>query len=154
MIASPIATRAMGRDQDYMTDPLREPLRMLVETEQLVVLLGTGSPQLNYAVSAHVGAPTIARKRAALAQTKFGLHVKGGEVCVRDGYDPMRWNPRTPRKQTFAMRDGYYAVHALWTEASGGTLDADMVIALWFERRTRKVPGSGWPYLAYRVRAS
>jgi hypothetical protein len=43
MICSPAAVRALEKGGDYMPpgDPLREPLRSLVEKEQRVVLLGT-----------------------------------------------------------------------------------------------------------------
>jgi len=150
MICSPDAVRALEEGADYMPGrrPLREPLRTLVETEQRVVLLGTGSPQLDYAILPRVGPPPAAARRSAAADVRFGLHVEGGTVCVRDGYDPMQWKPRLPRSQTFPLTDGYYGVHALSVDSGP---DADMTILMCFERRARKLPGHGWPYLGYRV---
>jgi hypothetical protein len=150
MICSPAAVRALETGYDYMPTggPLREPLRSLVEKEQRVVLLGTGSPEVDYAIIPHTGPPSRAARRSAAAEVRFGLHVEGGTVCVRDGYDPMEWTRRVPRRQAFPAADGYYGVHALWVDSEP---DADMAILLCFQRRARRLPGNGWPYLGYRV---
>jgi hypothetical protein len=39
-------------------------------------------------------------------------------------------------------------VHALSVHSGP---DADMTILMCFERRGRRLPGDGWPYLGYRV---
>ena len=150
MICSPAAVRALKEGDDYMplSAPLREPLRSLVEKEQRVVLLGTGSPEVDYAIIPHAGPASRAARRSAAAEVRFGLHVDGGRVCVRDGYDPMEWTGRVPRRQTFPLADGYYGVQALWVDREP---NADMTILMCFERRARRLPGNGWPYLGYSV---
>lgn len=150
MICSPAAVRALEAGYDYMpTDGgLREPLRSLVEADQRVVLLGTRSPEVDYAIMPHAGPASRAARESAAAEVRFGLRVEGEVVCVRDGYDPMEWTRRVPRRQTFALADGYYGVHALWVE---GERDAEMTILLSFEPRVRRLSGNGWPYLGYRV---
>jgi hypothetical protein len=150
MIGSPVAVTALEEGGDYMParGPLREPLRSLVETEQRVVLLGTGSPQLDYVLVPRLGPASMSARRSAAAQVEFGLHVEGGTVCVRDGYDPMKWTRRVSRRQTIALADGYYVVHALWIDSEA---DEDMRILLCFTRRSQRLPGDGWPYLGYRV---
>jgi hypothetical protein len=150
MICSPDAVSGLKEGGDYMParGPLREPLRSLVEVEQRVVLLGTGSPEVRYAVIPHLRPTPAPTRKTALASARFGLHVEGGTVCVRDGYDPMKWTTRVPLRQTFPVADGYYGVTALSMPPERG---AEMMILLSFERRARRLAGDGWPYLGYRT---
>ncbi len=150
MIYSPTAVRALEAGYNYMptNGPLREPLRSQVEEKQRVVLLGTGSPEIDYAIIPHDGPVSRAARRSAAAEVRFGLRVEGRSVCVRDGYAPMEWTRRVSRRQTFPLADGYYGVHALWVDSEP---DAVMTILLCFQRRARRLAGNGWPYLGYRV---
>jgi hypothetical protein len=152
MIYSPAAARSLAEGRDHMPPgkALREPLRSLVEREQRVVLLGVGSPQVYYAVVPRRGRPPAAALRSAKARVTFGLHVEGGLVAIRDGYDPMQSSARLPRRQTCRMSDGYYAVHTLRVEPHSDA-KADLRIAMYFAPSKRVVQGDGWPVLKYVV---
>jgi len=146
MLYSPKATRALKEGRDYMpVGELAEPLQTLV-AQQDVVLLGTGSPQLYYEIHVHLEPlPTSMRERAASTVT-FGMRIAGGQLLVRDGYDPMEWHRSGESLCRAAVSDGYYRVTALWLRDE--TRDP-MIVHLFFRATTRRVPGDGWPYLSY-----
>lgn len=149
MLYSPKATRALEDGRDYMpVGQLEEPLRTLV-AEQDVVLLGTGSPQLDYELHVHQAPPPALLQKRAAAKVVFGMRIAGGQLLVRDGYDPMEWHRAGESLRRTAMPDGYYRVTALWLRDE---TRAAMIVHLYFQATTRRVPGDGWPYLGYRVR--
>ncbi len=142
---------AAGGREDPQLPPgeeLREPLRSLVDA-QAVVLLGTGSPQLDYVVHVRLGAPLRELASAAAERTRFGLGLRGGALCVRDGYDPMDWSATGESLREVTMPDGYYAVDALWIPEPR----EEMVIHLFCTRTGERVAGDGWPYLPFSVTA-
>ena len=115
---------------------------------QKVVLLGTGSPQLDYAI--RVAGPAAAMSSEAWKATEFGVWIEGGLLAIRDGYAPMEWLVDDPYEIRFSVRDGYYRVRALWVPRRDGS-DADMHIDLVIEPTSERVPGDGWPILMYDV---
>jgi len=119
-----------------------------VEKEQRVALLGTGSPQLDYVVHVTTGSPDGAIESRAASRVCFGLRIEGGELCIRDGYDPMEWHAEGESVRRMPIPDGYYAVTALWTPTNDGA----MTIHLFFQQTNERIEGDGWPYLEYRVR--
>jgi len=70
MLYSPGAVVALKDGVDYMPagGELADPLRTLVEVDQRAVLLGSGSPQLDYIISVHQGGvlSSIAQRRPDL----------------------------------------------------------------------------------------
>jgi hypothetical protein len=55
-------------------------------------LLGTGSPEICYAIRIM---PSAAPNEA-LKATAFGLWIEGGLLAIRDGYAPMEWLVEDP----------------------------------------------------------
>jgi hypothetical protein len=58
-----------------------------------------------------------------------------------------RLHERRIARQLIASSEGYYAVHALWTEPQSDAR-ADMWIGMFFERSDTTLEGDGWPFLA------
>jgi hypothetical protein len=149
MLYSPHATRALRAGHDYMPGgELEDPLRTLV-ARQDVVLLGTGSPQLDYEVYVHLTPPPRSARQRAAAVVVFGLRIAGDELLVRDGYDPMEWRCSGESLRRTPVPDGYYRVTALWVPDQ--TREA-MIVRLHLQATKRRVRGNGWPYLGYRIR--
>jgi len=112
-----------------------------------VVLLGTGSPEIRYAIRIM---PPAAAPNEALKATEFGLWIEGGLLAIRDGYAPMEWLVEDPYEVRFSVPNGYHRVRALWMPRRNRS-DADMHIDLIFEETTERLSGDGWPMLAYDV---
>jgi hypothetical protein len=150
MLYSPEPVRVLVEGRDYMPGgELVEPLRGLVARQE-VALLGTGSPELDYELSVRLSPPPAATVKQAAAKVAFGLRIAGGKLLVRDGYDPMEWHRTGESVRRCAVPDGYYRVTALWIADD----ERDpMVVQLYLQTASRKVPGDGWPYLGYRVRS-
>jgi hypothetical protein len=161
MLYSPGAVAGLREAEDYYTPAggLREPLAARVEREQRIVMLGTGSPQLDYRVHVSAGAPKAALTKAATARARFALKINGGCLLVRDGYDPMEWEAEAAHIQHVAVPDRYYAVDALHVGAFGvkpphrpDDPDGPMVIHLFINPTARRIASDGWPFLKYRAR--
>lgn len=150
MLYSSTAGDRLDDGRDYMPagQELSEPLRNMVECEQRVVLLGTGSPQLNYLIRVFAGEPTPVLRNSAGSTARFGIQLDGRALLVRDGYDPMNWSSDSPFVQRIPMDDGYYVVDALWVP--DGEVTA-MVVELYFQPAGDRIGGDGWPYLEYRL---
>lgn len=149
MLYSPCVEALLEDGRDYMPPGkcLVSPLREMVERDQQVVFLGTGSPQLDYMVHVELGEPRSELARQAPARVRFGLDIAGGTLCVRDGYDPMEWHSAGESVHRVPMGDGYHVVDALWIPD-----DPDrMTIHLCFCRADERISGDGWPYLPFRV---
>jgi hypothetical protein len=151
MMFSPRVLAYIGQGADFMSELDYEPkgrlYDSLVQTHR-VVLLGTGSPQLNYAI--RIVPPATAAPRDALKATEFGLWIEGGLLAIRDGYAPMEWLVEDPYEVRFSVRDGYHRVRALWMPRRNRS-DADMHIDLVFEETNERVFDDGWPTLMYEV---
>jgi hypothetical protein len=151
ILFSPSVLAHIPEGADFMNELGCEPNGRLYETlvhTQKVVLLGTGSPQIDYAI--RVVAPATAAPGEALKATEFGLGIEGGLLAIRDGYAPMEWLVADPDELRFPLRDGYYRVRALWVPRRDGS-DADMHIDLAFEPTSERVSGNGWPTLMFDV---
>jgi hypothetical protein len=149
IIFSPSVLAHIPEGADFMSELGCEPKGRLYEPlvqTQRVVLLGTGSPQTDYAI--RVVPPAAAGQ--ALDAAEFGLSIEGGVLAIRDGYAPMEWLVDDPYEIRFSVPDGYYRVRALWVPRRDGS-DADMHIDLVFEPASERVPGDGWPTLMYDV---
>jgi hypothetical protein len=151
MIFSPRVLAHIGQGADFMSELDNEPkgrlYDSLVQTHR-VVLLGTGSPQLDYVI--RVVPSATAAPDDALAATEFGLWIEGGLLAIRDGYAPMEWDVEDPYEVRFSVRDCYYHVRALWMPRRNRSEDA-MHIDLVFEETTERVAGDGWPTLMWNV---
>jgi hypothetical protein len=148
MLYSPAVETLLEEGRDYMPagEDLASPLQEMAR-DQRVVLLGTGSPQLDYVVHVWRGAPSVDLVQRAASHVRFGLDVAGGELCLRDGYDPMEWRTEGDGVRRVPMHDGYYAVDGLWLPD-----DQDaMIVHLFFLLTEERLPGTGWPILEYRV---
>ncbi len=149
MLYSPVVEALLEEGHDYMPadENLAVPLQTLVDRDQRVVLLGTGSPQLDYVVHVWRGAPPVDLVERAASHVRFGLDVAGGELRLRDGYDPMEWRTEGDSVRRVPMPDGYYAVDGLWVPD-----DQDaMIVHLFFLRTEERLAGTGWPFLEYVV---
>ena len=114
ILFSPSVLAHIPEGADFMSELGCEPKGRLYESlvqTQRVVLLGTGSPQLDYAI--RVVPPAAAVSGQALNATEFGLSIEGGLLAIRDGYAPMEWLLDDPYEIRFSVRDGYYRVRAL-----------------------------------------
>ncbi|NUO50458.1 MAG: hypothetical protein HOV80_16510 [Polyangiaceae bacterium] len=149
MLYSPAVERMLEEGRDYMPPgaSLESPVRDLVEEEQRVVLLGTGSPQLHYTLHIHFDATVPNIRPRPSASVRFGISIAGGELCVRDGYDLMAWHADGKGVRRVPVTDGYYAVDALWIPTSHERMTIYLVLQVERER----IAGGGWPYLGYRV---
>ena len=148
---SPSVLAHISEGADFMSELGCEPKGRLSESlvqTQRVALLGTGSPQTDYAI--RVVPPAAAVPGEALKATEFGLWIEGGLLAIRDGYAPMDWLVDDPYELRFTVPDGYYRVRALWMPRRDGS-DTDMHIDLVFEPTSELVPGDGWPTLMYDV---
>ena len=146
MLCSPEAVESLEEGSDTMPagGDLREPLRSLVSSQR-VVLLQTGSPQLYYGIEVHDGPP---EETGAAARCRFGMHIEGGVLWVRDGDDPMKWERMPDTIKPVPLLDGYYSVDALWIPNDRkGVMD----IRLYFAFATAPLPGDGRPELPYRA---
>ena len=151
ILFSPSVLAHIPEGADFMTELDCEPkgrrYDSLVQTQR-VVLLGTGSPETNYAIRVVGGAAAVSSE--ALKATEFGLWIEGDLLAIRDGYAPMEWLVDDPYEIRFSVRNGYHRVRALWVPRRDGS-DADMHIDLIFEPTSERVPGDGWPTLMYDV---
>jgi len=116
----------------------------------VLVLLATGSPQLDYVLVVHLNSAPVSFDLAAGASTRFGMFIEGEQLLVRDGYDPMEWSASGDSVRSVPLPDAYYAVDAIWVPDRS----EKMVVHLFFRTAAVKVPGNGWPLLEYRVRPS
>ena len=107
-----------------------------------------GSPQLDYKIHICLGEPDAEMTNRARSSVHFGLRISGGELCVRDGYDPTEWEFDQEGVVKTSLEDGYYAVGALWIPDS--SFDG-MQIMLYLKESESSVPGDGWPDLEYIV---
>jgi hypothetical protein len=152
ILFSPPVLAHIPEGADFMSELDCEPRGRLYDSllrTQRVVLLGTGSPQLDYAIRI-VPPAAAAPGQAALNASEFGLSIEGGILAIRDGYAPMEWLVEDPYELRFPVGDGYYRVHALWVPRRNGS-DADMHIDLVFEPTPEEVPGDGWPTLMFNI---
>jgi hypothetical protein len=146
MLFSPRALAAMPVKSDFMRalEPGGAHYATLVATGR-VVLLGTGSPQVDYRLNVRSeGAPVP----KALARISFAMEIADA-LAVRDGYAPMSWQPDDPEELRFPLPTGRYAVEAAWVRGDGGPFD--MAIDLLFRADPQAPPGDGWPYLELRI---
>jgi hypothetical protein len=151
MLFSPPVLAHIPEGADFMSELDCEPRGRLYDAllrTQRVVLLGTGSPQLDYAI--RIVPPAAAASGRALNASEFGLSIEGGLLAIRDGYAPMGWLVEDPYELRFPVVDGYYRVRALWMPRRNGSY-ADMHIDLVFEPTLEPVPGDGWPTLMFNI---
>jgi hypothetical protein len=146
MLFSPQALSAMQAGSDFMRalEPGGDRYATLVATGR-VVLLGTGSPQVDYRLRVRDdGAPAA----DALARTSFAMEIADA-LAVRDGYAAMSWQPHDPEELRFALPSGRYAVEAAWVRSDAPRVD--MAIDLLFRADPHAPAGDGWPYLELRI---
>jgi hypothetical protein len=129
LLSSPKTLSGLKEGGEY--DPDASPVKELID-EQQIILLQTGSPELDYQLHFHSGDPD----RQARVQSSFGMRVDGGALVIRDGYDLMDWSDSDDQRLT--IEDGYYAVDALWTPG-----EAEMEIHFYFNRTDSRVDGDG-----------
>lgn len=81
---------------------------------QAIVLLQTGSPELDYNISVRLtNAPMNRQAGSHATSVRFGLIVRGGALSVADGSELDELG-RGTRFIHFPVPDGYYAVDAIW----------------------------------------
>lgn len=73
---------------------------------------------------------------------RLGLRCVGGEVCIRDLYDLMDWDPECPRDQRLELPSGIYHVTLCSSTPESGVLGDDQTIEVYLQ------PLSEFPNLA------
>jgi hypothetical protein len=147
MLFSPPALAAIAARADFMRalEPGGVRYAALVASG-LVVLLGTGSPQMDYRVRVHRGGSAL--DATVLARASFGMRIEDG-LAIRDGYAPMDWQIEDLQELRFALPAGLYAVDAQWIRKGADAVD--MAIDLVFRDAATLPAGDGWPYLEFTV---
>ncbi len=150
MFYSKAAGLSLVEGRDYMPagKALEEPLRSLVDLQE-VAFLQTGSPQLDYELHIHRGPVPAEVVHAAHATVRFGLHVKGGALCIRDGYDPMEWHAQGESVREVPLPDGSWDLEAHWLPTHGGV--KGMLIHLGIARVHTPHAGDVWPQLIFHA---
>jgi hypothetical protein len=150
VLFSPPVFADIPNGADFMSDLGLEPKGRLYDQlvlTQRVVLLGSGSPEINYCIRVMFPSEAAVAGKP-LGEVEFGLWIQGGVLAIRDGYEPMHWSVHDPYEIRFPVPDGYHRVRALWMPRPGDS-DADMHLWLLMEQASKRVPGDGWPVLMY-----
>ncbi len=95
-------------------EPFHPALIALMESGQVVVV-STGSPQLDYRLRVHLGGAEIAQDVAATCS--FNIAVVGG-LCVRDGFDLLCWREQSASLRYSPVPDGVYSATAAWVRSA------------------------------------
>ena len=73
---------------------------------QLLALMGTGSPELDYEIEVVSDASAVP---AVVASVAFPLNIRGGLLVITDGYHPFQWRDEQASAR-ISTPDGYYLV--------------------------------------------
>jgi hypothetical protein len=146
MLFSPQALAAMPARSDFMRalEPGGAHYAALVATGR-VVLLGTGSPQVDYQLRVHDDGAPVPK---ALARISFAMEIADA-LAVRDGYAAMSWQPDDPEELRFPLPTARYVVEAALVRSDETMFH--MAIDLLFRADPQAPPGDGWPYLELRI---
>jgi hypothetical protein len=146
MLFSPQALAAMPAGSDFMhaLEPGGARYATLVAAGR-VVLLGTGSPQVDYRLRVSNGGAPAAE---AFARTSFAMEIEDA-LAVRDGYAAMDWQIDDRDELRFPLATGRYSVEAAWVSCDAPRVD--MAIDLCFRADPHAPPGDGWPSLELAV---
>ena len=148
MFSSPRALGALDKGADYSEGGNRRVrIDQLIRDQQLV-LVATGSPQLDYVINVHEEASSQDLGQSTRAFVRFGLEVCGGALVVRDGYDLMDWNPDEESAVVIPTEDGYYELLVGWAPS---TRHAEMVLHIVPQKVTAKIPGEEMYELIYEA---
>jgi hypothetical protein len=72
-----------------------------------IIGFGTGSPGI-YVLEFHAGYPLEEYVQSCEFKLRLGLKCIEGQVCVRDLYDLLEWDPVCPEQQILSLEEGYY----------------------------------------------
>jgi hypothetical protein len=90
----------------------------------------TSSPG-TYILRFHEGYPPAIELDEADFKLRLGVICKGGQLCVRDLYDLISWDPNCPANQVIPLPDGEYHVTLCGDRPSSGVLGDDQLVEVW-----------------------
>jgi hypothetical protein len=120
--------------------------------EQKLVLIATGSPQLDYSIHPIIEKPPASvMKSKNLISAKFGIHVTDNLLIIADGYAVDHDFICDYEMRELTIPDGYYQVTAIY-DPSIEVPHSSMHIDLYFQRSNEKVHNPSIVDLIYVTR--
>jgi hypothetical protein len=107
--------------------------------EQKMVLIATGSPQLDYTIQVIIDKPPASvMESTVLVSAKFGIHITDNQLIIADGYAVEHDFSNDYEIQELTIPDGYYLATAVYDPSRAGP-HSRMHIDIYFDRVNEKV---------------
>ena len=149
IVYSPYAVAQIARGENFLRSHFMDgaSVQSFIQAGSLVGF-GTGSSG-TFRLRFFLGTPDEAELDGADYTLRLGIVVRGGQVCVRDLYDLIEWNPECPAGQRVAVEDGTYRLTLMSDLPESEVLGDDQLISFVFEPVTEfpKLAKSGIPTL-------
>lgn len=131
---SPSSAAHIKQGEDYLSSEYTSEHQVQTHIQKgSLVGFGTGSPGV-FVLRFHSGYPTDDALERCEFTLRLGLQCVGGEVCFRDLYDLMDWNPNCPQTQILELEDGVYHVTLCSHLPPSGTLGDNQVIDVYLNK--------------------
>ncbi len=110
ILYSPKHAEGIELGSDYFSSSYLSEEAVQAHTQKgTIVGFATGTPG-RFHLEFFIGYPPAEILAGADHTLRLGLHCVGGQVCFRDLYDLMDWDPDCPKEQTIELTDGYYHI--------------------------------------------
>jgi hypothetical protein len=120
ILYSPRNAAHIARGSDYLSEHFWEPED--VERSLLggkISAFGTGGGG-DYALHLFEGPADDEKMEAHRYKLRLGVEVVGGQLCFRDLYDMLEWEPEVPDAQRLRISDGTYRLTLLTNKPASG----------------------------------
>jgi hypothetical protein len=143
ILYSPRATRHIGHGENYLEPHFWEPADVARHVNDCQISgFCTGSPG-RYLLRLYDGPIDAAGLESAGAKVRLGIEVHDDELCFRDLYDLMAWEPDCADAQRVRLPSGFYRITVYTSRPASGIVGDGQTISLHFEAQAEK-PRLAW----------